>query len=169
MDDLKVSQNDDNIVSAFCVKISQLYGSGTKSSWGKVYNLLGMDLDWSCDGVFIVSMIKYLQKIIDDFPEETCATKVTPANDNLFKIREDGEEQLLLEEQTQAYHHTTAQLMFLAMRDRPDVQPVVSFLTKRVRAPDEDDWGKLKNCLKYLKGTLHMKLYLTADSLSIIH
>ena len=49
------------------------------------------------------------------------------------------------------------------------MQPVVSFLTKRVRAPDEDDWGKLKNCLKYLIGTLHMKLYLTADSLSIIH
>ena len=49
------------------------------------------------------------------------------------------------------------------------MQVVVSFLTKRVRAPDKDDWGKLKNCLKYLKGTLHMKLYLTADSLSIIH
>ena len=55
------------------------------------------------------------------------------------------------------------------MRVRPDVQLVVSFLTKRVRAPDEDDWGKLKNCLKYLKGTIDMKLYLTADSLSIIH
>ena len=76
---------------------------------------------------------------------------------------------MLPEEQAQAFHHSTAQLLFLAMRARPDVQPVVSFLTKRVRAPDEDDWGKLKNCLKYLKGMLHMKLYLTADLLSIIH
>ena len=53
-----------------------------------------MDLDWSRDGVFIVSMIKYLQKIIDDFPEEICATRATPANENLFKIREEGEQQL---------------------------------------------------------------------------
>ena len=62
VDNLKVSHKDENVVSAFCVKMSQLYGSGTKSSRGKVHNFLGMDLDWSRDGVFIVSMIKYLQK-----------------------------------------------------------------------------------------------------------
>ena len=90
VDDLKVLHKDKNVVSAFCVKMSQLYGSGTKSSWGKVHDFLGMDLDWSSDGVFIVSMIKYLQKIIDDLQEEICTTRVTPANDNLFKIREDG-------------------------------------------------------------------------------
>ena len=114
-------------------------------------------------------MIKYLQKIIEDFPEEIRATRATPANNNLFKIREDGKEQLLPEEQAQAFHHTNAQLLFLTMRAMPDIQLVVSFLTKRVQVPDEDNWGKLKNCLKYLKGTLYKKLYLTADSLSIIH
>ena len=46
VDDLKVSHKDENVVSAFCVKMSQLYGSGTKSSWGKVHDFLGMDLDW---------------------------------------------------------------------------------------------------------------------------
>ena len=121
VDDLKVSHKDENVVLAFCVKMSQLYGSSTKSSRGKVYNFLGMDLDWSRDGVFIVSMIKYLQKVIKDFPEEICATRATQANNNLFKIIEDGKAQLLPEEQAQASHHTTAQLLFLAMRARPDV------------------------------------------------
>ena len=88
-----------------------------------------MDLDCSQDGVFIVSMIKYLKKIIDDFPKEICATRATPANDNLFKIREEGTEQLLTEEQAQAFHHTTAHQLFLCMRTRPDVQPVISFLS----------------------------------------
>ena len=54
------------------------------------------------------------------------------------------------------------------MRARPDIQTAVSFLTKRVRAPDEHDWGKLKRVLKYLKGTMHMKLTLSVDSLSTI-
>ena len=121
VDDLQGLHKDENVVSAFCVKMSQLYGSGTKSSRGKVHNFLGMDLDWSRDGVFIVSMIKYLQKIIDDFPEEIRATRATPANDNLFKIREDGEEQLLPDEQAQAFHRMTARLLFLAMRARPNV------------------------------------------------
>jgi hypothetical protein len=35
--------------------------------------------------------------------------------------------------------------------------------------PDEDDWGKLKCVLKYLNGTQHLKLTLSADSLSILH
>ena len=45
---------------------------------------------------------------------------------------------------------------------------LVSFLTKCVRSPDEDDWGKLRRGLMYLKGTLHMKLNITVDSLSTI-
>jgi hypothetical protein len=43
---------------------------------------------------------------------------------------------------------------------------VVAFLTTRVKKPDEDDWGKLKRLLKYLKGTKHLKLTLSVDSLS---
>ena len=65
-----MSHKDENVVTAFFVNMSELYGSGTKYSRGKVHDFLGMDLDWSQDGVFIVSMIKYLQNIIDDCPEE---------------------------------------------------------------------------------------------------
>ena len=54
------------------------------------------------------------------------------------------------------------------MRARPDIQTPIAFLTKRVRAPDEDDWGKLKRVLQYLKGTMYLKLTLTVDSLNTI-
>jgi hypothetical protein len=33
----------------------------------------------------------------------------------------------------------------------------------QVQAPDEDDWGKLKRILKYLKGAQYLKLTLCAD------
>ena len=48
------------------------------------------------------------------------------------------------------------------------MQTLVSVLTKRARSPDEDDWGKLKLGLLYLKGTMHMKLNITVDSLTTI-
>ena len=54
------------------------------------------------------------------------------------------------------------------MRARPDIQTAVSFFTTRVKAPDEDDWKKLHHVLMYLKGTLHMKRYLSATKLSSI-
>ena len=79
----------------------------------------------------------------------------------------------LPEEQTMAFHRTTAQLLFLSARARRDIQPTTAFLTMRVRSmdeddwgkvkrPDKDDWGKVKRVLSYLKGTLHMPLILSA-------
>ena len=62
-----------------------------------------------------------------------------------------------------------AQLLFLSARARRDIQLPVAFLTTRVKEPDEDDWGKLKRCLSYLKGTLHMKLTLEVEDLGTVH
>jgi hypothetical protein len=61
-----------------------------------------------------------------------------------------------------------AQLLFASARSRKDIQTAVSFLTTRVKQPDEDDWGKLKRLLSYIRGTVYMPLILKADSLSII-
>ncbi len=68
----------------------------------------------------------------------------------------------------QIFHHTIAQLLFASTRARRDIHVAVSFLTTRVRAPDEDDWGKLKWVLKYLNGTKYLKLTLIVDNLSIL-
>jgi len=42
-----------------------------------------------------------------------------------------------------------------------------AFLTTRVRLPDKEDWGTVKRVLSNLKGTLHMPLVLSADSLTL--
>jgi hypothetical protein len=41
-----------------------------------------------------------------------------PAHDKLFDIRDDEEAKKLNEEQALAFHHTVAQLLFMAMRAR---------------------------------------------------
>ena len=38
----------------------------------------------------------------------------------------------------------------------------------RVKKPNQDDWGKLRRVLTYLKNTKYMKLTITVDDLSII-
>ena len=66
----------------------------------------------------------------------------------LFQTREeDDKSKVLPEEQARHFHHNVAQLLFLAMRARPNIQTAIAFLTKSVREPDEDDWGKLKRVL----------------------
>ena len=43
----------------------------------------------------------------------------------------------------------------------------VSFLTSRVKKPDEDNWGEVKHVLSYLRGTRRLKLTLDITSLGI--
>ena len=113
-------------------------------------------------------MIKYLQKVMDEWPEELTSSKINPANDHLFTTRDDEKREVLSEEMASQFHRPTAQLLFLTMRAKPDIQTAVSFFTTRVKEPDMDDWGKLRHTLMYLKGTLHLKRRLSADSLSHI-
>jgi hypothetical protein len=67
-----------------------------------------------------------------------------PALEHLSDVRPDGERTLLNEEQAREFHHVVAQLLFASARSRKYIQTSVSFLTTRVKQPDEDAWGKLK-------------------------
>ena len=149
VDDLKVSHVDPVVNTQLIKSLAKIYGPGITVSRGKVHDYLGMDLDYSGTKNVKISMIKYLKKIFVAFPEKITTTAETPAAEHLFKVAEgdDHTTKILPEEQAQAFHHTVAQLLFLCMRARPDIQTAVSFLTKRVREPDEHDWGKLKRVL----------------------
>ena len=98
VDDLKISHRDEEMVTAFAVEMANIYGAKTTISRGRVQKYLGMELDFgTCPGTLIISMIKYLQKIIDEFPEVIRGTKACHAGDNLFKIRDDKNRELLPE------------------------------------------------------------------------
>jgi hypothetical protein len=106
----------------------------------------------------------YLGNVIKEFPEEITGTCTTLASDHLFKVREDRRK--LSEELADAFHHTVYQLLFAENRVRRDIQTAVLFVTARVKAPDEDDWGKLVRVLKYINGMGYMKLILSADEMN---
>ena len=114
-----------------------------------------MDFDYSTDEQLKVSIIKYAGQILHDFSKMTICTHSSPAPEHLFKIREGSKRKLLPEEQAQHCHHLVAQLPFLSLRARPDLQTLVRFLNKQVKFSDEDQ-GKQQRGLKYLKGTNQM-------------
>ena len=97
-------------------------------------------MDYTEEGALHVSMLPYIDSILEDFPETIQNTSPTPAVEHLFKVRENRK--LLGEDQAMIFHKIVAQLLFLCMRARRDIQTAVSFLTTRVKHPDEDDWGE---------------------------
>ena len=99
-----------------------------------------MDLVYgSSRGTLIISMIKYLTKVLEEWPEELRGLKIKPHLDNLFTIGDDDDRELLPTEMALWFNQNVAHLIFLCMRAHPDIQTVVSCLTTIVKSPDIDD------------------------------
>ena len=84
---LKISHEDPKVVTQVCNTLKKTYNDNCKIHHGGVHDYLGMDLDYeSKPGVLIISMIKYLQKIIEEWPEQLTVTKTNPVSDHLFTV-----------------------------------------------------------------------------------
>ena len=169
VDDVKASCKDSFEITKLFAYLNKIYGNKVVAHRGKKEDYLGMPFDYSQKGAVLVDMIPYIGTIINEFPEVVSKKSPTPAADHLFKIRDEEDAKYLPEEQAQQFHRTVAQLLFLTERARPDIATAVSFLTTRVKRPDEDDWGKIKRVLQYLKGTYKLKLLLRVKGLEEAH
>jgi hypothetical protein len=119
--------------------LSETYRVTVAAHRGKVHDYLGMIFNFSKEGNVVINMVEYT-----DFPEEIIATQTSPVAEHLFTVWSDAEAKPLPEEQAMAFHHATAQLLFLSARARHDILPATAFLMTRVNSPDEDNWGKVK-------------------------
>ena len=125
-----------------------------------VHPYLGIGLDYSITGEVSVSMIPYMQEIVDEFPKDLSMGKAkTPAAAHLFDINPDPEN--LLVKLVDISHHTVAKLLWVSLRARPDILLVISFLTSRIKKVDNDDWARLTRLLLCIRGALDLKLRLT--------
>ena len=168
VDDLKISHVDPEVLEIIIGQLEARFGKTDPLTVtrGKVHEFLGMTLDFSTEGEFSVKMGAYTEKVLADVPEDMDGTAVTPAQEYLFQVSENGEK---LDDATrELFHNKVAQLLFLAKRSRPDLQTAVSFLTTRVASPDKDDYAKLARAIKYLRGTRNLYLTLKAENLSSI-
>ena len=76
-----------------------------------------------------------------------------PAVDHLFKTHDDASK--LNKERAELFHRVTAQTLFVAQCDRPNLLTAISFLNKHVGEDktDEDDYKKLARVAKYIRRT----------------
>ena len=77
-----------------------------------------MDLDYSDVGKVKISMEQFTRKVIEEFPDPLTTTAESPAEENLFTVRDsdDPRRHPLPENRAQQFHWTVAQLLFLGVR-----------------------------------------------------
>jgi len=68
----------------------------------------------------------------------------------------------------ETFHHITAQLFYLCKCTCPNIQTTVAYLCTRVSNPNQDDWKKLGQCIKYLWGNPNLSPTLeVSDDISL--
>ena len=139
IDDLMSSCVDNFELTKFSCYLAKIYGPKLTMHTGMKHNYLGVDIEFNEDTTLDVPMISYLKGVIAEFPELIKGRAATPATEHLFTVRDEKEARPLEEERALAFHHTVAQLLFMATRTRRNIQTAVAFLTTRVKTPDEDD------------------------------
>jgi hypothetical protein len=136
-------------------------------SMGKIHDYLGMTMDFSVPGEVKITMIPYIEEILELFAQHDSSKSAanTPAAEHLFKVNEEATS--LDQEQATIFHNFVAKCLFLTKRARPDISTAVAFLTTRVKGPDQDDWKKLVRMIRYLRGSVELPLILRADSVPV--
>jgi hypothetical protein len=169
VDDLKISSRSRKQLMETIQQLQNIYKEITVHE-GLSHDYLGILITYKPEEQSVtLDMKNYIEGCINEFMQENqdvvLRSIATPATDNLFKIRSKDEAILLGKEKAKMFHSTVAKLLFLAKRGRPDVLLTVSFLTTRVKAPDEDNWKKLVRVLSYLKGTLDLLLTISCKNI----
>jgi Reverse transcriptase (RNA-dependent DNA polymerase) len=164
VDDLKISHCNCEVVSGVIRRLSEVFGKEAPLTvhCGRIHDYLGMKIDFSKKNKVIINMMEYVEKFLQDSPEDMLGTAQTPASNFLFEINSKYPI-MLSKDDADTFHTMVAKLLFLCKRARPDIQTAVSFLCTCVRSPDTDDYKKLARIIKYVRGTKDMVLTLEND------
>jgi len=147
VDDLLFTCKSEATIDQALDELKKIYGDLVIHQ-GKSLPYLGMEFDFSVSGQVSIKMDKYIEDLLH--ATETTGKADTPAADTLFQVRD--VEKLSTEDKNE-FHSTVASVLYMAKRARPDLLTAISFLTRRVSAPDIDDQKKLDRTLKYLNAT----------------
>ena len=85
VDHFKVSRKEPFEVTILSTYLTEIYGV-LKVNFGKVHEYLGIDLYYSEEVILKVSMIKYLNNILREFPKTLETSASSPADDHIFKV-----------------------------------------------------------------------------------
>jgi hypothetical protein len=142
-------------------KLIEIFGT-VQFEIGNKLSYLGMEIEVTDAGTTI-DMSFYVEELLKGYD---VVERWSPAKKTWFVVGEDSK--ILSEATRKLFHSTTAKLLYLAKRARPDILTAVTYLCTRVQGATVEDMQKLERVLGYLKHTKSRTLLLrTPGTLAI--
>jgi hypothetical protein len=159
VDDILITCEDEAGIDQLIESLRSEYGDITVHRDPVDLSYIGMHLHTEGNKIK-VSQLAYITELLTKY--EITGVAASPATGTLFE--DDGSHALLSDKEKALFHTQVAQLLYLSTRTRPDILLAVSYLTTRVRAPNDLDKRKLSRVFKYLNGTKDQAIVLGGSS-----
>ena len=133
INDIKLSHTQQEVLEGLLTSLNEEFGKEAPLTVtrGKVHDYLGMTYDYTILGKVKITMLDFVQGMLDECPEDLMkGPSATPAANHLFNV--DPECNKLSNEKASRFHHLTSKLLYLSKCARPDLQTTVLFLMTRV-------------------------------------
>ena len=124
---------------------------------GPIDSFLGIKF-LQTEGGITMDQSVYLRNILDKFDMSNAKPRSTPCELNPSAS---NPSQTSENHTPRRYREIVGSLIYAMICTRPDICWVVTKLSQHLDNPDDADWVMAKHVLRYLKGTLHQKLYYT--------
>lgn len=126
---------------------------------GEASSFLGMQIERDIQkGTITLSQSRYLQKVLHKFGMQECKSKSTPMEKGLH---------LDLGEKGKCSNHPYRELIgcltYAAVTTRPDLCASVGYFSRYQSCFNEQHFNHAKNILRYIRGTIDMKLVYTKN------
>lgn len=121
---------------------------------GHIRNFMGLSINYDRNkGVMTIDQSNYIRKILEKFNMMNCNPSKTPMEMKLYLDNTEGEKQT-----TEGYRELVGSLMYLVLGSRPDMCFALNYFSRFQERPTQNHYNHLKRALRYLKGTVDLKL-----------
>uniref|UniRef100_A0A8D8QIS8 Copia protein n=1 Tax=Cacopsylla melanoneura TaxID=428564 RepID=A0A8D8QIS8_9HEMI len=120
---------------------------------GNVSSFLGLEISKHGDELHI-SQAKYLAKLVEKFGLQNCNPAKTPMEVVQNMLPDDNP----VKDFDKPYRLLLGSLMYAMLGSRPDLSYALNYLSRFQNNPNDVVWNMLKRVLRYVKGTLNVKL-----------
>ena len=116
-----------------------------------------------------VSQVKYVKEVLERFGMEDCKSISTPLDTKvkLVKISDEEYDKDAPRMASVPYKSVVGSLVYAMVATKADLAFAISTVSQHMGRPGWSHWMAVKRILRYLKGTLHLKLQLGGQNIKL--
>lgn len=155
VDDLLLSSSTSELIDRVYQELSSSF---ELKNLGDVKQYLGINVTKDNQGHFCIDQRNYIERIVAEIGLKDSKVSSYPIDQGYFKNIDSPS----LPSNDQ-YRKIIGMLLYLSTNSRPDVAASVSILSQKVSKPTVYDMNEAKRVVRYLKGSMDLKLHLSGE------